>query len=875
MSSWIAVNLCLWLSTCLPTGTAAVAMPGAAAGRATPSTQPTTQAVAGEAAPSSQPTTQAAAETPTESETMVESAAGSLSGKELDELLSLVTGNNTADARKLGAKKLLDVGTDAANERLASVLRQTPPDHAAQIAVCRAVAESPQPQPTLVDPLISLLGGGTDVLDAVVIDALRVCDNGRVVDRLRPIAADGSQHKERRQAAIRALGALGENMKAVAALIELAGAENGDIQAAALVAFRHATGTKRMNLETARAWWSRHASMSSDDWLRAINRRHLAEIRELRARTNVLTERLIAAYREAYVRLPEGDHERQLVLFLEDGLPEVREFGLDLVNAMITDRKEVGQEIKTRLAEMISDSQEGLRLKVALIVGDLRLTGSVSRLVQALEAERDSAVRAAFANAIGRLDGLEAVDALIGRLGDEAPSVVGEAALALANIARRTMDADPQVAARITVALLDRLKSVQPSAEDLRVKFLDAMSRIGSEPFRKVFGEEMASQRSVPVRRAAIAGLAGFGDAAAAAQIRPLTSAPEPEIRAAAAGALGKCGQGEADLAVLVNRLDGNGEPDATVRQRAWEAYVLVAQRLPAQDHLRIAEQFAVPNDEVSQRRQLELLTALRNNPKRFEQVGSGQPDGRVTLLESMADAHEQLGEFAAAAAALTQATDLLQDRADPRFVRLTSRAVSLLITGGEIDMAVRRIKESAAERDGSAMPDKTPLAEAVLRGIQARVDAIRDAATYADATRFIESMFPVRGQLGGDFEVKLDAARNGAEAKRNAVIAALLDSVGSDEESAEKLKAFGAQAVLPAIHARLSAMPTTTAPATPVETALVGVAKHLAPAWPGYPPSCSPAERAAALKKLESLWATPAENAPEAPKPPTTAPTS
>ncbi len=913
VNSWIAVNLCLVLSAWLPFGRAANASDGASVVPPPSSTQPTAEvsannpsannqsvnhspanntaagmsavgkAEADEAAPSSQPSPQAAAKASAESDpttTTAESPGVSTSAKELDEFLSLVTGNNTADARILGAKKLLAAETAEANKRLASILLQTPPDRAAQMAVCTAMAESCNPQLALVDPLIGLLGGGTDLLDAAVIDALREFENGFVVDRLRPIAVDGTKPQQRRQAAIRALGALGEDMKAVAALIEVANVENGDIRAAALTAFGYATGTKRMDLKRARAWWSVHSSMSSDNWLRTVNRLRLAEVRELSAKTDLLTERLIAAYREAYVRLPEGEHERQLLIFLEDELPGVRELGLDSINARITDRKEVGQEIKTRLAEMISDSQPALRLKVALIVGDLRLTGTAGRLVQALEAEQDAGVRAAFVNAIGRLDSVDAVGALIGRLEDEAPLVVGEAALALANIARRAGNADAKITTQISAALLSRFNRIPPTADDLRIKFLDAMSRIGSEPFREVFGKEMASVRSVPVRRAAIAGLAGFGDAAAAERIRPFTSASEPGIRAAAAGALGKCGQGDADLAVLVSRLDGNGESDATVRQRAWEAYLLIAQRLPAMDHLRLAEIFADTDDEISLRRQLELLTVLRGNPKRYEQIGAGEIDGRIILLESMAGAHEKLGEFTAAAAALIQATDLLQNRAEPRFVRLASKAVSLLLAGGEIDMAVRQIKESTTERDGSAMPDKTPLAEVVLDAIQARVDAIRDAATFVRANRLIESMSSVRDRFGGEFIVRLDAARSGADAKRNAIIATLLDSAGSAETSSEQasfeqLMAFGAEAVLPVIHARLSALPTTTAPATDIENFLIKVAKGLLPSWPGYPPSCSSAERAAALDKLKSAMAKQAEKTPEPPKPATTAPSS
>lgn len=789
-----------------------------------------------------------------------------MSSQELDELLSLVTSNNTPEARKLGAKKLLATGAAAATDRLALVLKASPPDAAAQLAVCQAIGSAERPPAPLIDPLLNLLSSQLPELNGPVINALRRFEPDLVLERLQPLARDGDVPVETRLSAIAALAAMAEDIRAIGTLADLVSDGSSQIRLAALATLTQATGIAFPDEAAAVAWWKQRESFSQADWMPEIHARRLLESRRLQAERQLLTTRLTTAYRELYLHTPESDRPRKLLSFLIDELPEVRDLGLDLVNAAITDRRDVSLETRARLIEMISDPQPGLRLKVAQIIGDLRLANAVGRLIEATSMEADHRVRAALVDAIGRLGGTQAVPALAERLNDDVPSVAAHAAIALASIARSSTSEDQATVQSITAALTDRFTLIPTTEVDLREKFLDAMTRIGAEPFRSIFKEEMAADRSVRVRRAAITGLAAFADLSAADEVLPFLSAAEPEIRQAAVATLGKCGRRETDLAALSSRLDAKSESDPTVRQKAWESYLAIAERLPPQDHLRIAEQFAKLGDKIAQRQRLELLGALQASAQRFEQLKSKKADKRLDLLEALADAHMKLGEFAPAAACLTQAADLARGSANGSYAALAARSVAVLLVGHEDESAMQQIKDLLGPEGQENPSDKMLIAEAVLDEAKARAQAVADAATFTDATRLLDTTSHLAGRFGGDFESRMAAFRETARSNRTAAINALLASLGTDAQAEGKLLGFGTDVVLKHIHALLADPSPTSAPAPAVEDRLVQLAKHLAPQWAGYSLDDTTAQRAAALDSLKTHAEAAAARPPSAP---------
>lgn len=833
--------------------------------------QPTeTRPATGEGSAVDEPQAKTPAAPPTETQTAppMESLA---------EWTGLVIDNNSQDARTLGARKLLEIGTPEAVQWLAGVLTREPPDVAAQTAVCVAVAEQDAAPVALSEPLIRLLGGPADQAESfhlTLIDALRRFDNGVVVERLREIAADNGAPAAYRLAVVRALAELGENIKAVGALVALSGDDDEQLAKAALAALSKAAGEALVDREAAQKWWDQHKTKSPTVWLKAVNQRRILEIHALRQQRGVLVQRLTAAYRVAYLQAAETERPAKLLAYLSDELPEVRRLGLELVDVMITDRIEVGPDIKNRLVEMIGDPDPALRLEVVSVVGDLRLATAVSRLVEALKGETDARVRAVLVAAIGGLDGAHTLPVLIDELKKDEPAVAGEAALALAVLARPAAQEGSGATEQIITALLDKYASLTPEQPGLRAKILEAMTRIASPRFRAIFAAEVAAGHGVETRRVAIAGMASLGDVQAADVVLPLTASSEPAIRLEAVVALGRCGRREQDLSALERRLDGTSESDETVRQRAWDAFKLVASRLPPQEHLDLCDRFSVPGDKIAQRRRLELLSLLRDTPARFEQLRAANPAQCVELIEAIADARVQLGEFKAAAASLWQALDLVDREGGSTRANLAARAIAIHLMGREDEAAAQRIAEFVgALPDGYVLDLESPLVRVVLEEAGRRVNAIANSATFTDAQSALRLLSPYSKNIAIPVTRRIEALQTEAMEKRTTAIELLIRGLASDAAAESRLVGFGANAVMPLLLPHVTALTTTTAPAGSQAERLVQVAARLDPEWKPFAADATPEQRTAAIAQLKAKWSPAGDEAALPSKVPTSLP--
>ncbi len=773
----------------------------------------------------------------------------------LDEDVRLITGNNEPDVRLMGARRLLEAGSDGAVQRLARILQSSPADLAAQIAVCQAIGNFPSPPTALAEPLLRLLGDQRPGMSDAVSQALRRFKNGDVIQRLKALAADRDEPIAIREAAVRILGHMGDSFQAVASLIALIQEGTASIQRASLQALERATGRSHPDEKAALAWWEARRSMDEPAWLREVVEHRSDQTGQLREQARLLSRRLATAYREAYIKTPENERPKKLLELLNDPLAAVRNLGLDLINMLITDRKEVGPDVKAQLVDMIEDTDSAIRPRVAAIIGDLRLTESVPKLLDALGREPDYRTRAAMVNAIGRLNGEEAVPVLQARLEDDAAPVVGEAALALAVIGRRIGERHEDAVEAIAVTLSARFETLPTDDyEDLEVreKFLEAMARMNAARFRTIFKAEIAEDRDLRTRRAAIVGLGACGDAAAADGVRGLLTSSEPEVRLAAVQALGQCGQRKDDLEALAARLDSKSETEQPVRDRAWESYVAVAQRLPLADLLAASDTFARPGDTVAQRRRLDLLRSVTATGPRFKQLPAKD---QVSVLERLGAAQVDLKEATAAVSTLEQALLLVPDRADPDHRRLSALLLTALLLDRQDRTAAQRIAELAKgnpeDGDGSGF---SAIVDAVMVKVQNRIAAAVDAATFASAIRLIDLMSEAADGLGPDFVQRLEVARADAVARREAAIDQLLGTIATDPQAESRVLSYGRDLVLPRLYEKLKALPTTTAPAEGVEDLLIEVGRQLDEHWSGYHPGDPPEERAKAMEALKDL---------------------
>lgn len=777
--------------------------------------------------------------------------------KQLDENLSLIRGNNTPEARKLGATRLLEAGTQDAVARLVSVFSANPADVTAQLAVCQAIADFERPPDALIDPILPLFGDARpNVLDAAAL-AIRRFDPSLIVGKTRPIAQDATAAPEVRLAAIRALGQLGDDIQAIGVLADLLEDADRTIRTAAFKAFREATGVG--DPQAASAWYRSKKTMSQVQWLKAIIEARSQQVARLKTERSDLTRRLVAAYRQTYLDTPEPNRPQYLQSLLADELPAARLLGLDLVNDLITDRKDINAETKSRIVELTVDLSPQVRLKASRMVGDLRLTNAVTKLLEALSREIEDDVRAVQLNALGRLDDLTVLPVLLNHLNDDSLPIVGEAATAIGTLLRRGQQADAAVETAAP-QLTDRFRSLPASAEEVREKFLLAMTSMSDPAFRDIFEQEMERSRSLRIRRAAIAGLAGHEDSAAAEAIRPLTAAAEPEIRLVAVDALAKCGSSEADLTTLANLLPADREPEQAIRQHAWDSYLAVAQRLPPDARLRISNEFDRPDDKTAQRRRLEILRSLRNDTLRYESLSR---EARIDVLERIADAQLELGEYIAASASLEQAMGILVDQSGEVYASLAHRAIAALLQGKEDAAAMKRVGEFFdGQQINGELKDPLPVADIIRERIKSRISGASDATSFVEARNLIDATGPFAVIVGDSFREELDVLREELHNRRNADVDRLLATLATDPEAESKLFQHGRQAVLPKVYQRLLDPPTTTAPSADSETRLVRLARRLAPNWQGFEATDDEPQRRAALKALkEAIDAAKSEN--------------
>lgn len=771
--------------------------------------------------------------------------------QQIEENLLLLRGNNTPEARKLGAAKLLQLGTPESIRPLIDLLSTPGGDAAAQLAIASAVGDAERPPTDLLNPLIELLADPRPALGQAAARAIQRFESEWVIRRLKPMATNSRGRPAERFAAISALGLFGDNIQAIAVLAALLENDDPAIRVAALEAFAQATGVGAEDPRAALTWWRRVSVMSKDQWLKALIEARSAQVRALQDSNAELTRRLVAAQREKYLLTPEAQRGALLQAMLRDNLAAVRLLGLDVVNDLITDRKEVGPDTRAIIVERVTDDNARVRLRAALRVGDLRLTMALPRLMEAIAQETNIEARAAQTSALGRIDDPAAAPLLEERLLDDSLEVVGEAALALGTLARRGQ-ANPDVAARAAPALLARYQTLPPDRAGVREKFLTAMATVADESFRPVFEAEMQPDRPVNLQRAAIAGLAAYGDARAAEQIRPLLRSPTMEVRLAAVDALGKCGRSRKDLDALAMQSQPDRETEVGIRQRAWDGFLAVAQRIGPDEVMQIAQEFDRPDDPAAQRRRLELLRAVRSDLVRFDALPHAT---RIGLIEQMADAQMDLEEYAGAAASWEQVVGLLDDDDTAREAEYYRRAVSALLKAREDAEAVRRIEELT---DGESVNGETVeparLVDSVRQEINARITVAETRGVgFAEAVRLIElSGEPVR-RLEPDAEAEWAAARQNVEARRDAVIESLLDAIVSDPQAEERLFQLGRDAVLPKIHQRLVARSATSAPADESEARLVRLARRLLPTWTGFNGGSTADDRAAALEALRT----------------------
>lgn len=461
---------------------------------------------------------------------------------------------------------------------------------AVQRALCEAIVdrtyrERRHLQAELVEPLISLLAVDGDDLRKAASRALAGCERTDVALRLSALAADVNAPRFARLAAIEVLASQIDRREVVRELISLLGSDDSEIVERITSVLAQLSRVNHGNdVGGWRDWWTEQSLLTEEAWLadrlrmyrdrwRLAERDWAGSREEDKRRLEALSVRISIFQTEAFRFLTADQQDGKLMEWLDDPLNEVKTTALAIIQARIADEgQRPSEEVRSALLRLLKEGTPPVRREVLLIVQTLQDPPVIKAVLAQIELEKDPANRLAILKAVGKLNSLEFVPALLGEIASPQSDVscVREAALALEEVAPKLED--PQNKQQAIQTLHERYSRVATGDSVLRPALLSAMAGIGDSSFSGAFAEAVESDDPAVVRPA-IQGLRAIRDTSKLARLRTLLGDTHPLVRRSAAEAFGILGTEDADLEALLARLNPAIESSESVRDAAWKSF--------------------------------------------------------------------------------------------------------------------------------------------------------------------------------------------------------------------------------------------------------------------------------------------------------------
>jgi len=568
--------------------------------------------------------------------------------RRLKQFVDLLVEPNPPKARRTGARELISSPWPQSVDILVSVL-QNDKDPVAQMAVIEVIAETAVASPRFIDPLMTLLGSKDERMRESAAAALAMYKDGGVVDRLSRLARGAVQPAadlSARLAAIRALSQMGESREAMDSLVRLLDDGNPEVRTKVMQAIRDAAGVEfEGDIAAIYKWWETNREKSALDRLRDRVYVLSKQNRQLRRDLEAAQTTLVATLRDLYLLKPDAQKPDALLDYLRHPSENVRLLGLDLVGAMLTDRKSLPEAVLRRLRGMIPDISSKVRQKVVLTLRDLHATSDAGLILAQYRQETDSAVRAAMLNALGRLRNPDAIDVMIQALSSDDKQVVVEGALSLGVLGEKG-SASPERIVPAIAPLTACYRKWAGSDQQLREQLLEAMALIADPQFAPIFVSGLASEKDAAVRQAAARGIAALGKPENAELLVRHLADPDAGVRRTVVESLARIAKTDAHLEALFARLDPKTESDATVRDKAWEGIKQILRSRSVAEQRRWASRLNPKAGKPTAEQCVELLSDIE---KEMSLASPPAPDLNE-VREELGDALSQAGQFAESA---------------------------------------------------------------------------------------------------------------------------------------------------------------------------------------------------------------------------------
>jgi len=754
---------------------------------------------------------------------------------------------NPPKARRTGARELINSSWPQAVDLLVSSL-QNEKDPVAQMAVIDVIAETAAPHPRFLEPLLTLLGSKDERMREGAAAALATFKGPEVVERLGQLArgiGPARPDLAKRLAAIRSLAQMTENRDAMDVLVGLIGDTNAEVRDKANAAVRDAAGIELdSDAFAVRRWWQSNRDRSVQDRLRDRVRVLSLQNRQLRKELAGSQAVLVATLRDLYLLKPDAQKPDTLMEYLKHPLEDVRLLGLDLIGAILTDRKPVPDSVLRRLRSLVVDASPKVRQKVVLTLRDLHSAGDAEVILAQYRQETDGAVRAAMLNALGRLRSPKAIDLMIEALSSDDRQVMVEGALSLGVLGEKG-SASPEKIAPAVTPLIACYRKLASSDAQLREQFLEAMSMIADPQFAPIFIDALTGEKEATVRQAAARGIAAMGNPDNADLLVRQLGDLDAGVRRTVVESLARIAKTDVHLEALFARLDAKNESDATVRDKAWEGIRQILRTRPLEEQRRWVKRIPPQEGKASAEQTVELLTDIEKQLAMADPSSSDLQD----IREELGDALTQAGQYAEAARVYRL---VYEDLRKGRKSDAWDIGVKLFTSRLQSD----RYDEAMAIADELGRPatakQREHLAEILYDHLSTRMKT-------AEPDKVLEVLERVGDRAEGGWKARFAQLRGQAEQLRSEqdvatvrrCIAQLRGDPTDVERAQQQVRALGVRAIVP-LAEELKAV-ITSSEADPIrEKQILDLLTPLAsPRWKGY---AEKADRAAKLRAIDDL---------------------
>jgi len=445
----------------------------------------------------------------------------------------------------------------------------------AQVAVAEAIA-SQGGDDGFVEPLMAMLTGDEPAVRSPAARALLTYKNHDVTGRLMAMTLDAAVAGEIRLVLIDTLGSMLDK-EVVDTLVQLMDDPDSGIRKASAEALTNLTNIRAFGHDPVqwKAWWARNKDKDRSQWMSDLADSLARAKLELEAENQQLAGRLDQALLDYYKALPQADRPAVVTKLLKDKLPAVRLSAIGLAGKTLLENSIADEAQRTELAglvlSLLGDDDARVREASALLTASMDDDRTAAALLARLDAEDAPQVLQAVLRALGQRREPAALDAALSAVTSDNDALATAAAWATGRIADR-YPLDDDCAGRAVVALLQRYRQAEATGNgvDLREALLTTMGVVGEADLAGTVHHALQDD-SAAVRLAAVHAIVKLDPTGAADPLAALVDDSDRGVRRAAIIALGSLG-GSDQLQAVLRRTKEDVEPDADVRQQAWEA---------------------------------------------------------------------------------------------------------------------------------------------------------------------------------------------------------------------------------------------------------------------------------------------------------------